>query len=413
MLKGIKIRLYPNTLQEEILDKHLGNCRYLFNSCLNLKKKTYEESKITLEFKQINQYIIKLRNEYDWLDNVNSKIYQGIVWDLETAYKNYFKGLKDGSIQKKKDAYIKNKKQKGLEVNLKHLNEIGFPKFKKKHDVQSMALPVDGISKNYLRDGKLFLNKQINNLSFSTSKKYEEILENYKPKDATISKTKTGKYFVSFLFDLPFIERNRIGNSEIGIDLGVKTFIVTSDQEIIEQPKWIRKNEKKLKSLHKKLSKKQKGSKNKEKSRKRLAKFHEKLTNQRNYFFHKIINKLCSENQTIYLEDLNVAGMLKNHKLAKAISEKNFGYFKQLLKEKSKYYNTKIVEINRFYPSSKVCSNCGNKKEDLTLKDREYHCNNCGLEIDRDYNASLNILKEGRNIYKSTVETMESLLEVA
>jgi putative transposase len=183
----------------------------------------------------------------------------------------------------------------------------------------------------------------------------------------------------------------------IGIDLGIKTFATLSTSEVFEAPS-LKKLEKQIKVLQQRFSKKQKSSNNKEKSRLKLAKKYEKLTNVRNNFLHSITSKIIRENQTIVLEDLNVSGMMKNHKLARSIQRLSLFEFRRQIEYKAKWYNRNVVFVNRFYPSSKTCSNCGHKKTELKLSERVYNCDNCNVSIDRDLNASFNILNEGKRI---------------
>ena len=205
------------------------------------------------------------------------------------------------------------------------------------------------------------------------------------------------KYYISILCETE-IERLTKLMKNIGIDLGIKEFCFTSNNTKVSNPKYLRKSEKKLKKAQKIYSKRVNGSKGKERARKKLFKIHEKIANQRLDFLHKLSTKLINENQVICLEDLQVKNMVKNRCLAKSISDASWSKFVELLKYKSDWYGRDLIQIDKFYPSSKTCSNCGNIKKDLTLKDREYNCPACGITIDRDYNASLNILEEGLRI---------------
>jgi putative transposase len=186
----------------------------------------------------------------------------------------------------------------------------------------------------------------------------------------------------------------------IGIDLGIKDFVITSEGETFKNLKLIRNNKKKLKKLHKILSKKQKGSNNKNKARIKLVRYHEKLNNQKENYLHYVTNSLLNDNQVIVMEDLNVKGMMKNHKLAKSIQELSLNRFKEILKYKSEWSGRSVVEINRWFPSSKLCSSCGFKYDKLTLSEREWTCPTCGTHHNRDHNASINIKNEGLRILK-------------
>ena len=217
-------------------------------------------------------------------------------------------------------------------------------------------------------------------------------------KSATLTKTKSGNYFFSILIDRSNKKLNKPKNNVIGIDLGIKDFIVSSEGTKYENLKIKRTNKHKISKLHRELSRKQKGSSNKNKARIKLSKLYEKLNNQKEYYLHSITNQLLSENQTIVIENLNVKGMLKNHKLARSIQELSLYRFKEILKYKAKWYDREVIEVDRWFPSSKLCSNCGYKNKELTLKDREWICPECNSLLNRDLNAAINIKNEGMKI---------------
>ena len=187
-------------------------------------------------------------------------------------------------------------------------------------------------------------------------------------------------------------------DKQVGIDLGVKDFVITSDGEVFENKHFLKKEEKKLKRLQNQLSKKKKGSNNREKQRVKIAKLFERITNKKEAYIHYVVNELLESYDTIFMEDLNIQGLLKNHSLAKAISEVGFYKFKEILSNKALVNDKQVVFVDRFYPSSKTCSVCGYKKEDLKLSDREWTCPNCGTKHDRDINAAVNILLEGKRM---------------
>jgi putative transposase len=285
----------------------------------------------------------------------------------------------------------------------------GFPKFKNKYSDQSVKFyNPTGISRTNLEDGKINLTKNIKGLKFKTSERDSNYLLKYKKniKNITISKSITNKYFASILIDSdePIkVLRDKPINDIQGFDLGIKTFIIGSKGEIFENLKSIRSNEKQLKKLQKQLSKKVKGSKNKEKIRLKLAILHEKIYNKKLNYIHNITSKIVSENQIIVLENLNVKAMLKNHKLAKSIQELSLFETRRHIEYKSNFYGRSVIKIDQWFPSSKKCSCCGNIKKDLKLSDREYICLECGLIIDRDLNASINIENEGIRIYNEKI----------
>ncbi len=372
-LKAIKIRIYPNREQQEYLAKLLGSCRFIYNNCLAYKIEVYNKEKRTVGWAECGKYMtaLKQKEEFSWLKEVDSRPLQQSLIDLESAYSKFFK------------------------------NGKGFPKFKSRKDNQSScrfsSQSFSGISGN-----RLTLIKALKDIYFKSSRNNEVFLNKgqNKIRSATLTKTRSGKYFLSVLIDKPITRKLPKTDKIIGIDLGIKDFVVTSDNQKFESIKIIRSNEKKLAKLQRNHSKKKyidkKPSKNKEKTRIKLAKFHEKLSNIKENYLHHVANKLLNDNQVIVIENLSVQGMMKNHSLARSIQELSLSRFKQILKYKAPWYGRDIVEINRFYPSSKTCSCCGFKNDLLTLKDREWACPSCKAKLDRDLNAATNILNEGK-----------------
>lgn len=381
MLKAIKIRLYPNETQKVYVDKLLGSYRFVYNNCLALKKDKYIEDKTNLGLKELGNYFhneLTKNEEFIWLQEHNTKVLKQSIMNLMESYKRFF------------------------------VNGNGFPKFKSKHDNQhSCRFPLEAISKrNDYSKYKLTLTSDLKNIKFSCSEKYVNYLTKYKEgiKSATLTKTKTGKYFLSILIDgdldktLP-----KPKNDIIGIDLGIKTFIVDSKGNEYENIKIKRNNENKLVKLHKELSRKEKGSKNRDKSRIKLAKLYEKLNNKKQEYLHNVSNKLLNENQVIVMEDLNIKGMMKNHNLSKSIQELSLYDFKSKLIYKANWYDRDVVEVDRYFASSKLCNCCGYKNTELKLSDREWVCSECGTNHSRDLNAAINIENEGRKILNNKI----------
>ena len=279
----------------------------------------------------------------------------------------------------------------------------GFPKFKSKKDKQSLLFPLETISKkNTFETKHISLVKTLKNIKFRCSDLYFKRLQVYKDKirSATLTKTKSGNYFLSILVDIPqdeLVKFKKTGN-QIGIDLGVKDFVITSDGEVFENKHFLKKEEQKLKRLQRQLSKKKKGSNNLNKQQIRIAKVFEHITNKKENYIHSVVNELLTYYDTIYMEDLNVRGMLRNHKLAKSIQEVGLYRFKSVLQSKALVNNKQVIFIGRFYPSSKTCSCCGYKKQDLKLSDRFWVCPECNTKHDRDINAARNILIEGQRV---------------
>jgi putative transposase len=277
----------------------------------------------------------------------------------------------------------------------------GYPKFKSKHDnKQSCRFELGAISKrNVYTDYKISL-ANIKNVNFRCNKKYAEYLQKHKNciRQATLKRLPCGEYYLSILVDGDLMHQVKETNSSVGIDLGVKDFVITSEGEVFDNLHFKKSETKKIKKLQKQLSRKEKGSNNWNKTRIKLAKVYKRINDKKQYYLHSVSNSLIDENQVICMEDLNVKGMTKNHKLAESILEMNFGEFRRMLEYKASWYNRKIVFVDRFYPSSKTCNHCGYVNRELTLNDREWICPHCGKVISRDYNAALNILDEGMRI---------------
>ena len=371
MLKSIKIQIYPNTVQKEFIAKQLGCCRLIYNKLLDYKKIQYEQNKQSVSLSQLGKYLtnLKKQDEYLFLNDVYSVCLQQSMQDLIKAYDNFFKLHK------------------------------GYPKFKSKKDTKQSCRFSNVMFKykcDKINGNRITLIKQLSNILFKCSRK-DEIYLNHLQKyiqSITLIKSSSEKYYLSICIDYNIIQKEKL-DTIIGLDLGIKDFIVDSNGNRYENKHFYKNQEKKLKKLQKQFSKKQKGSNNRNKVRIKLAKVYEKITNQRNTYLHQITSKLVNENQIICIEDLNVKGMLQNHKLAKSIQELSFYEFRRQLEYKCRWYGRQLIIIDRFYPSSKTCHNCGHIYKGLKLNEREWICPHCGKLIDRDYNASLNILDEG------------------
>ena len=376
MLRAIKIRLYPNKEQELKLNKVLGCYRFVYNQTLALKQQEYTENKKSLGLTDLSKYFHNelLKDEqYSWLKEENTKIMKQSIRQMLSAYDKFFK------------------------------QHNGFPKFKSKKDKQSALFPLEAISKkNTFESRKITLTQPLKDIRFRCSDLNHNRLKQYRDgiRSATLSKTKSGNFFLSILIELPNEEvvKFNLTDEHVGIDLGVKDFVITSDGEVFENKHFYKSQEQKIAKLQRQLSKKQKGSNNRNKARIKLAKAFEKLNNQKENYIHSVVNELLKYYDIIFMEDLNVSGMLKNHKLAKAIQEVGFYRFKSILVDKAFNNGKQVVFVDRFYPSSKTCSVCGYKKHDLKLSDREWTCPQCGEHHDRDINAAMNILLEGERI---------------
>lgn len=372
MLKSIKIRLYPNNKQVIYINKLLGSYRFLYNNCLELKRDAYLIDNKNIGLKDLGKHFHQnlLKNpDYSWLKDHNTKVLKQSIIDLLLAYKKFF----------------------SLESN--------YPVFKSKHDKQSCRFPYEAISKNNKYNTfKLTLTNQLKNIKFSCSNNYVDILESSLIKSATLTKSKTNKFFLSILVETDLAKNIPYSDKVIGIDMGIKTFVTTSNNQEFENIKIKNSNQKKLRRLSKKLHRKASGSKNKEKARINLSLFYEKLNNKKENYLHKVSNQLISENKTIIVENLCVSNMLKNKYLSKSIQELSLFNFKLMLKYKSEWYGRIFLQVDRYYPSSKLCSVCGEINSALKLGDNYWTCKKCGAKHSRDLNAAINIKNEGLRI---------------
>ena len=358
MLKSIKFRLYPDGNQKELLEQQFGHCRYIYNWALDYSNWEYKNNQTNTFKKHWESLLPDLKQYLPWLKNGNSQSLQHELKNLESAYNRFYKKLG------------------------------GFPKFKSKYDKQSFHVP------QYFKliDGMLSIPK-IKNIPIIVSKD----LSSCNLRSITISKTKTDKYFASILYEdgsFAPIKQKITKEASLGIDLGIKDFAVCSNGIRISNPKFLEHSLKKLKRYQQSLSRKMKDSSNRKKAKLQVALLHERITNQRSDFLHQQSYNLICKNQevsTICVENLNVKGMVKNHKLAKSIHSVSWSEFIRQLTYKSEWYGKNLIKCDRFDPTSKICNECGNKKENLKLSERHWICS-CGAYLDRDLNASKNII---------------------
>ena len=368
MLKGYKYRIYPTKEQEIQLNKTFGSCRFVYNQLLAKKIELYKEEQKSLSKTDCNNYCNReLKKEYLWLKEVDKFALTNSIYDLDSAYQNFFRRIKKGS------------------------KELGFPKFKSKRN-HNYSYKTNFTNNNIKVD---FDNNKIQlpKLKWIKCKLHRK----FKGKIlfATISKTPSNKYFVSFNVEVEheIISKN---NNMIGFDLGIKEFLIDTNNNHIDNPRVLKQYEDKLTKLQRQLAHKDKGSNNFKKQCVKIARVHEKITNIRKDFQHKLSNDIIKDNQIIISEDLQISNMVKNHNLAKAIQDVAWGEFTRQLQYKAEWNNRIYHKINPWFASSQLCSECGAKnKEVKCLSIREWVCPDCGAIHQRDENASKNILRQG------------------
>lgn len=357
--KSFLYRLYPNKAQATLLDKHFGCTRLIYNWALGEKIRVYQDTGESLSRYKLQEQLPGMKQtERPWLAEVNAQSLQASLINLDRAFLNFFK------------------------------HKTKFPRFKKKNHRQSFQVPQRG--QIDFEAGKLIIPKFLEGIRCKISRRFEG-----KTKTFTVSKTTTGKYFVSVLVEAPdeIPAKDVITEAgTIGIDVGIKDFCTLSTGEKVENPKHLRSELARLKVLQRRASKKKKGSANRKKAVLKVAKFHEKISNKRNDFLHKLTHRLTNENQvdSLAIEDLNIVGMMKNRCLAQAVADVSWSEFFRQLEYKAEWRGKNLLKIGRFEPSSRTCDACGTVNRELTLSDRKWKCA-CGAEHDRDFLAARNI----------------------
>lgn len=361
MLKTYKYRLYPNKEQKIYFSKCFGSVRFIYNKMLNDKIEYYKENN-----KMLNNTPAQYKKEYQWLKEVDSLALANVQMNLDKAYKNFFRD-----------------------------KSVGFPKYKSKKTNKFSYTTNNQNGTIYIVDNKYIKLPKLKTLI--RIKQHRQIPTDGKIKSATISKNPSGKYYISILVkqEIKELPKNEFA---VGIDLGLTDFAITSDGIKYPNPRYLKKSLNKLAKEQRKLSKKKKGSKNRNKQRIKVARLHEKIANQRKDFLHKLSFKLINENQVICLEDLQAKEIQQNKYLSQSVSDVGWYEFRRQLEYKAKWYRRTISFVDKYYPSSQICSNCGENTGKKPLNIREFDCPYCGKHHDRDINASINILHEGLRI---------------
>jgi len=356
--RAYKERLYPTPEQTELLAQSFGCARFVWNNTLAYRTTAYQQQGESVSHSTAEKRLVSLKADYPWLKDVSSVILQQTLRDQKTAFDNFF-----------------NPKLKAR-----------YPRFKKKDGRQSIRLTRAAFR---YRDGEITIAKAKTPLLIRWSRPLPS-----EPSSITISRDRAGRYFISCLCD--FVpEAFPVTPKTVGIDLGLSDLFITSDGAKSGNPRHLKRYDAKLARLQRRLAKKQKGSRNRQKLRQKVARLHAKIADCRRDAIHKASRTLINENQVICVESLNITGMVKNRSLGKAISDAGWGEFVRQLEYKAAWAGRQLVKVSQWYPSSKLCHGCGHKVEKLPLSQRHWHCEGCGVAIDRDINAANNIRTAG------------------
>ena len=360
MNKAFKFRIYPNKEQQILMAKTFGCVRFIYNRMLTDRIEHYEETGESLANTPA-QY----KNEFEWLKEVDSLALANAQLNLNKAYKNFFRD-----------------------------KAIGFPNFKSKKS-NHRSYTTNLVNGNIKLEGPYIKLPKLKNVKI---KKHREVPDDYKLKSVTISRTPTGKYYASILYEYECEIKLVDPNIFLGLDFSMKELFVSSDGKSAQYPRYYRQALVKLQKEQRKLSKCQKGSSNRNKQRIKVAILHEKVANQRKDFLHKTSRQITNVTDVVCIEDLNMKGMSQALHFGKSVSDNGFGLFVSMLDYKLREQGKQLVKIDKWFPSSKMCSKCGEVKDVLLLSERIYYCKTCGARLDRDYNASINIRNEGMRI---------------
>lgn len=362
MERSYKFRIYPNPAQENLIQRTFGSCRYVYNHYLTYRKELYETKGVTANYYECARNLTSLKQELSWLKEIDATALQTSLRELDTAFQNFFRGIKQGQ-------------------------KIGYPKFKSKKDRR----------KSYKSKQSIYVNEntiQLPKLGLVKCRVSRQIQGRIL--SATVSQTPSGKYYVAVCCtDVDIVPLEKTGKS-VGIDVGIHDLAATSDGVKYTNPKHYEKSLNKLARLQRQLSRKSKGSNNREKARVKVARLQEHIANQRNDTLHKLTTELVREYDTICIEDLTSKEMMKKHRMARMVSDASFYELRRQFEYKTQWYGKKLATVDRYYPSSQLCSKCGHQNADVkNLSVRKWICTECGEVHHRDVNAAKNILNEG------------------
>ncbi len=376
MRKTYKYRIYANREVFTKAERWLILCRELYNVALEQRITIYKQNKDAMScYNQIKQ-LPNLKEGFPAYAEVGSQVLQDVLERLDKSYQNFFRRVKNGN------------------------SKVGFPRFRGRDRYDSFTLKKAG----WKLDGKYLSIRNVGRFKLKLSRQIEGGI-----KTVTIRRESTGKWYACFSCDNVPERVLEKSTKSIGIDVGIKSFLVDSEGNRVDNPAYFRQSEKLLRRRQRRLCRRAKGSNSRRQARILVAKAHGKVKNQRNDFLHKVANQYIAQYGVIFIEDLNIKGMVRNHHLSKSIADSSWGKFFELLSYKAEEAGREVIRIPRFEPSSKTCSECGAINQELKLNDRQWVCQFCGVLHDRDYNAAKNIVRVGQTLQEKTYAVTQSV----